>query len=46
MQTNKKGLYHGVDNFVRDPSFMKLVGLEAGLKGKTYILQVDIVLST
>jgi len=34
-----RGLYHGLDNFVNEPSFMKLVGLQTGLKDKTFIVQ-------
>ena len=34
-----RGLYHGVDNFIRDPIFMDMVGLTPGLKGKTFIVQ-------
>lgn len=34
-----RGLYHGLDNFVNEPSFMKLIGLQTGLKDKTFIVQ-------
>lgn len=34
-----RGLYHGVDNFIREPSFMEQVGLVPGLAGKTFIMQ-------
>jgi len=34
-----RGLYHGVDNFINEASFMKLVGLLPGLKNKTFIVQ-------
>jgi glutamate dehydrogenase (NAD(P)+) len=37
-----RGLYHGVDNFIRDPHLMNLVGLKPGLEGKTFIVQVKI----
>lgn len=34
-----RGLYHGVDNFIKDPHFMELTGLSLGLHGKTFIVQ-------
>lgn len=34
-----RGLYHGVDNFLNEPSFMTQVGLTTGLAGKTFIVQ-------
>lgn len=34
-----RGLYHGVDNFMKDASYMSLVGLTPGLQGKTFIVQ-------
>ncbi|CAF0784111.1 unnamed protein product [Rotaria sordida] len=34
-----RGLYHGVDNFVNEASFMGMVGLLPGLAGKTFIVQ-------
>lgn len=34
-----RGLYHGVDNFVNDTHYMSLIGLEPGLRGKTFIVQ-------
>jgi glutamate dehydrogenase (NAD(P)+) len=34
-----RGVYHGVDNFIRDPQFMQMVGLEPGLRNKTFIVQ-------
>ncbi|CAF3614199.1 unnamed protein product [Rotaria sp. Silwood1] len=34
-----RGLYHGIDNFVNEASFMGMVGLLPGLAGKTFILQ-------
>jgi len=34
-----RGLYHGVDNFINEHSFMSQVGLTPGLKGKTFIVQ-------
>eukprot|EP00794_Sanderia_malayensis_P012794 gene12794-14106_t len=34
-----RGVYHGIDNFVKSERYMKMVGLEPGLKGKTFIVQ-------
>jgi len=34
-----RGLYHGVDNFVNEASFMSQVGLLPGLQNKTFIVQ-------
>jgi glutamate dehydrogenase (NAD(P)+) len=34
-----RGIYHGIDNFIRDQAFMQQVGLQPGLPGKTFILQ-------
>ncbi|CAF1175099.1 unnamed protein product [Didymodactylos carnosus] len=34
-----RGLYHGVNNFVNEKSFMDMIGLTTGLAGKTFILQ-------
>lgn len=34
-----RGLYHGVDNFVNEFTFMSQVGLAPGLHNKTFILQ-------
>ncbi|CAF1047552.1 unnamed protein product [Adineta steineri] len=34
-----RGLYHGVDNFVNEASFMGMVGLLPGLAGKSFIVQ-------
>jgi hypothetical protein len=35
-----KGLCHGVDNFINEKSFMDEIGMELGLKNKTFIVQV------
>lgn len=34
-----RGLYHGVDAFINEKSFMDQIGLTPGLKGKTFIVQ-------
>lgn len=34
-----RGLYHGVDNFINEASFMSQVGLTPGLANKTFIVQ-------
>jgi len=34
-----RGVYHGIDNFIRDPYYMELIGLEPGLKDKTFVVQ-------
>ncbi|KAK4881040.1 hypothetical protein RN001_004359 [Aquatica leii] len=34
-----RGVYHGIDNFMKEPSLMQMVGLKPGIKGKTFIVQ-------
>lgn len=34
-----RGVYHGIDNFIKDEYYADLVGLTPGLKGKTFIVQ-------
>lgn len=34
-----KGVYHGIDNFIRDEYYMNLIGMTPGLKGKTFVVQ-------
>lgn len=34
-----RGVYHGLNNFMNEPSYMEMVGLKPGLAGKTFILQ-------
>jgi len=34
-----RGVYHGIDNFIRDDFYMDLIGMEKGIKGKTFIVQ-------
>jgi len=34
-----RGVYHGIDNFIRDEYYCGLIGLEPGLAGKTFIVQ-------
>jgi len=34
-----RGVFHGLDNFIADPYYMKLIGAETGWLGKTYIVQ-------
>ncbi|XP_065670466.1 glutamate dehydrogenase, mitochondrial [Hydra vulgaris] len=34
-----RGLYHGVNNFINNEHYMKMISLEPGLKGKTFIVQ-------
>lgn len=34
-----RGVYHGIDNFIREEKFMKQVGLTTGVSGKTFIVQ-------
>ncbi|XP_018320757.2 glutamate dehydrogenase, mitochondrial-like isoform X1 [Agrilus planipennis] len=34
-----KGLFHAVDIFVNEKKYMDMVGLQTGLKGKTFIVQ-------
>lgn len=34
-----RGLCHGVDNFINEKSFMDEIGMELGLKNKTFIVQ-------
>merc|ERR1719190_126189 len=34
-----RGVYHGIDNFIRDDFYMDLIGLTTGMKGKTFVVQ-------
>ncbi|XP_031338059.1 glutamate dehydrogenase, mitochondrial [Photinus pyralis] len=34
-----RGVFHGLNNFVNEPSFMQMIGLDTGIKGKTFIVQ-------
>jgi len=34
-----RGVFHGLENFIVDPHYMKLIGAETGWHGKTYIVQ-------
>ncbi len=34
-----RGVFHAVDNFIKDENYMKMIGLTTGLKGKTFITQ-------
>jgi glutamate dehydrogenase/leucine dehydrogenase len=34
-----RGVYHGIDNFTRDEDYMNMIGMEPGLKGKTFVVQ-------
>jgi len=34
-----RGVFHGIDNFAKDPNIMKEIGLTPGIKGKTVIIQ-------
>ncbi|CAH1173579.1 unnamed protein product [Phaedon cochleariae] len=34
-----RGVYHGIENFVSDESYMKMLGLTPGFKDKTVIIQ-------
>lgn len=34
-----RGVFHGIDNFIKDASLMKIVGTTPGWKGKTFIVQ-------
>ncbi|XP_018318489.1 glutamate dehydrogenase, mitochondrial [Agrilus planipennis] len=34
-----RGIFHGIDNFMNDTSFMDVIGLSPGIKGKTFIVQ-------
>jgi len=34
-----RGVYHGIDTFLNDEYYMKLIGLQTGLKSKTFVLQ-------
>lgn len=34
-----RGVFHGIENFINEESYMKMCGLTTGLKGKTVIIQ-------
>lgn len=34
-----RGVFHGLNNFINEPSFMQMIGLNTGIKGKTFIVQ-------
>lgn len=34
-----RGVYHGIDNFIRDEFYCNLIGMTPGLEGKTFIVQ-------
>lgn len=35
-----RGVFHGIENFINEASFMNRVGLAPGLQDKTFIIQV------
>ncbi|XP_015752533.1 PREDICTED: glutamate dehydrogenase 1, mitochondrial-like [Acropora digitifera] len=37
-----RGVFHGIDNFISSEKYAKFVGLEPGLTGKTFIVQVPV----
>lgn len=34
-----RGIFHGLQNFINEPSYMNMIGLTPGLSGKTFIIQ-------
>jgi hypothetical protein len=38
-----RGVFYGIDNFMNEPDLMAKIGLQAGWKGKTFIVQVPIL---
>ena len=41
----KQGVYHGIENFVMEASYMSMIGLTPGFNDKTFIVQVSQSLS-
>lgn len=35
-----RGVFHGIENFINEASYMSMLGLTPGFKDKTFIIQV------
>ena len=39
MSAAARGAYHGIQYFIDNPNYMNMIGLQCGLKSKTFIVQ-------